>query len=172
MKKRIAVTAPSTAALAAAFAVTILAAGAAVATGDDAKGSIVYRTNNVALKYAWLVKGPDSMQPGKTIRKLVLSATDISAKLAACNSLSCADGAVTEGTTIDFDVGPRLNYWLAVNGQKVQYSGAAMPSALAGKVNDGGHLAGRLFIDDVSAGGPKIEAQFDVAVSKEYKSAR
>ena len=106
------------------------------------------------------------------MRKLLLSATDISAKLAACSSMSCTDGAVTDGATVDFDVGPRLNYWIAVNGQKVQYSGSTMPSALAGKANDGGHLAGRLQIDDVAAGGPKIDVQFDVALTREYKSAR
>jgi hypothetical protein len=29
--------------------------------------------------------------------------------------------------TVDFDVSPRLNYWVVGNGQKVQYSGTAKP---------------------------------------------
>ena len=29
--------------------------------------------------------------------------------------------------TVDFDAGPRLNYWVVANGQKIQYSGTAKP---------------------------------------------
>jgi hypothetical protein len=153
-------------------AAALALAGTALAAGNDAKGTIAYKNFNVALKYAWLVKGPDSMDPKKTIRKLVLSATDIGAKLAACASMSCADGSVTEGATVDFDSGPRLNYWMVVNGQKVQYSGTVVPSALAAKANDANHVAGRLTIDDAAMGGPKIDAEFDATVGKEYKAAR
>ncbi|MEP7184047.1 MAG: hypothetical protein ABI886_17865 [Betaproteobacteria bacterium] len=157
-----------TLALAATFSLT---AGIAAA-GNEAKGTIAYKARTTALKYAWLVKGPDSMDPKTTIRMLILSADDIGAKLAACKTMSCAGGEVTEGMTVDFGAGPRLNYWVAVNGQKVQYSGTARPEVFAAKANDAGRLAGKLAIDDAAAGGPKFDAEFDVTVLKTLTAAR
>jgi len=147
-----------------------LAMGAQAA--DTGSGTLTYKGRTDALKYAWLVSGPSDMEPGKTVRRVILSATDISAKLAACNTFSCTDGAVTEGTTVDFTGGPRINYWIAMNDQKVQYSGTATPDAFAARVNEPAHLAGKLTIDDVSAGGPKLDAQFDVERLREFKVAR
>jgi len=148
--------------------------GAAVATAahaDPGSGSIAYKGQTVALKYAWLVTGPNDMEPGKTVRRLVMSSTDIGTKLQACTTFSCTDGSVTEGMTVDFTGGRRLNYWVALNGQKVQYSGSAQPDTFAG-INDPARLAGSLAIDDASAGGAKIDAKFDVKLQKDFKSAR
>ena len=142
----------------------------AIAADSQAKGTLTYQTYSIALKYAWLVKGPYERDPGKTIRRLILSAGDIGAKLQACKTMSCASGQVTEGMTVDFDTPPRLDYRVAVNGQKVQYSYGAMPEAFVARANDAGHLAGKLTIDDVAAGGPKADAEFDVTVFKEFKS--
>jgi hypothetical protein len=139
-----------------------------LAAGNDASGTLAYKGRTVAFKYAWLVKGPYERDPAKTIRRLILSANDIGAAIQACKTVSCADGKVTEGMTVDFDVSPRLDYWIALNGQKVQYSGAAMPDAFSARANDPGHLAGKLTIDDVAAGGPKVDAEFDVAVFKTF----
>jgi hypothetical protein len=146
--------------------------GAAVAAGNDATGTLVYKTRSATLKYAWLVKGPYLQDPSKTVRRLILSAQDISAALQACKTISCADGRVTEGMTVDFDVSPRLNYWIALNGQKVQYSGTVTPDAFAARANDAGHLAGKLSIDDMAAGGPKIDVEFNVTLFKEFKPDR
>ncbi len=74
--------------------------------------------------------------------------------------------------TVDFAGGPRLNYWVALNGQKVQYSGAARPAALTAKVDDATHLAGQLAIDDIVADGPKVTATFDVTLTKDFRIAR
>jgi hypothetical protein len=139
-----------------------------LAAGNDANGTLAYKGRSVAFKYAWLVKGPYERDPAKTIRRLILSANDIGTAIQGCKSVSCADGKVTEGMTVDFDVSPRLDYWIALNGQKVQYSGAAMPDAFSARANDPGHLAGKLAIDDVAAGGPKVEAEFDVRVFKTF----
>ena len=139
---------------------------------DTGSGSIDYKGRAVALKYAWLVTGPSDMEPGKQVRRLVLSATDIGGKLQACKTFSCTDGEVTEGMTVDFTDGPRLNYWVALNGQKVQYSGAARPEVFTAKANDATHLAGQLAIDDAAAGGPKVVATFDVTLAKDFKVAR
>jgi hypothetical protein len=157
-------------------AVALLALAVALAAGaqaaDTGSGTLTYKGRTSALKYAWLVSGPSDMEPGKTVRRVILSATDISAKLAACKTFSCTDGAVTEGTTLDFTGGPRINYWIAMNDQKVQYSGTATPDAFAARVNEPAHLAGKLAIDDVSAGGPKLDAQFDLERLREFKVAR
>lgn len=147
-------------------------ASAAVVVGKDAQGTLVYQARSATLKYAWLVKGPYAEDPSKTVRRLILSAKDISAELQACKTIMCADGQVTEGMTVDFDVSRRLNYWVALNDQKVQYSGTVTPDAFAARANDGGHLAGKLVIDDVAAGGPKIDAEFNVTLFKEFKPDR
>ena len=140
----------------------------ASAAGNDASGAMAYKGGSVTFKYAWLVKGPYERDPARTVRRLILSTKDISADIQACKTISCADGKVTEGMTVDFDVSPRLDYWIALNGQKVQYSGAAMPDAFAARANDPAHLAGKLTIDDVAAGGPKVDADFDVTVFKAF----
>jgi hypothetical protein len=156
------------------FFFAVLAAGMsakpALAAENQVKGTLTYRTFLVTLKYAWLVKVPDERDPGKMIRRLILSADDLGAKLQACGTMSCAGGQVTEGMTVDFDAPPRLGYWLAVNGGKVQYSFGAMPEAFVAVINNPGRLAGKLSFDDVSAGGPKVDLEFDVTVFKEFKT--
>ncbi len=158
----------------AAFIFAFLAAGVpanlSIAGDNQVKGTLTYQTYSVTLKYAWLVKGPYERDPGKTIRRLILSADDIGVPLQACETMSCAGGQVTEGMTVDFDAPPRLGYWVAVNGQKVQYSFGAMPEAFVARVNNAERLAGKLAFDDVSAGGPKVNVEFDVTVLKEFKS--
>ena len=139
---------------------------------DPATGNLSYKGRTVELKYAWLVTGPSDMEPGKTVRRLILSATDIGGKLQACKTFSCTDGEVTEGMTADFTGGPRINYWIAINAQKIQYSGTATPAAFSARADDPRRLAGRLSVDDVAAGGPRLVAEFDVDVLKEFKVAR
>ena len=147
-----------------------------ISEGVDAKGTLVYSSRvgalSATLRYAWLVKGPDSVDPGKMVRRLILSAADIGAALQTCKTMMCAGGQVTEGMTVDFDAGPRLDYWIALNGQKVQYSGTVTPDAFSARVNVARHLAGRLAIDDVAAGGPKVDVEFDVRLLKEFKPER
>ena len=156
-----------------AFVLVFLAASVPpkVATSADnqAKGTLEYKTYSLMLKHAWLLKGPSEMDPRKTIRRLILSANDISPKLQECTTMRCASGQVTEGMTVDFDIPPRLDYWIAVSDQKVQYSYGAMPEAFVARINDAGHLAGKLTINHVRAGGQKVDAEFDVTVFKEFR---
>ena len=142
------------------------------ATAGSASGTIHYQSKagpivvNVANVY--LVKGPDAAS-GKTIRQLIFTAADVSAKLQACASMTCASGNVTEGMTVDFDAGPRLNYWVVGNGQKVQYSGTAKPDeALKLTADTAEHLAGTLVFDDAAMGGAKVNVKFDATVVKQY----
>jgi hypothetical protein len=144
----------------------------AAASADPASGTINYQSKagpiavNVANVY--LVKGPDAMS-GKTIRQLVFTSADIGAKIQACATLSCASGNVTEGMTVDFDAGPRLNYWVVGNGQKVQYSGTARPDeTLKLTADTAQRLAGTLTIDDAAAGGAKVNVKFDATVVKQF----
>jgi len=98
----------------------------------------------------------------------VFSATDIGAKLKACAKMSCTDGSVEDGMTIDLDTGPRLNFWVALNGQRVQHSGTEVPAALAATANDGKRVAGKLRFDKTASGGPKVDVEFDAPLVKAF----
>jgi hypothetical protein len=135
---------------------------------EPAKGTVVLGTRNATLAHAWLVVGPDAVDPKKTIRRVVFSATDIGAKLKACAKMSCTDGSVDEGMTIDLDNGPRINYWVALNGQRVQHSGTLEPKALAASASDDKRVAGKLAFDQSGAGGAKVDIQFDAPLAKRF----
>lgn len=146
----------------------ILAFVPAVALAEPAKGSVTQSARTATIKHAWLVSGPDAVEPKMVIRRVVLSATDIGAKLAACKKMSCTSGSVEEGMTVDLDAGPRLNYWVALNGQMVQYSGTEPPASLVTTANDGKRVTGKLRIDRSGSGGPKIDVEFDAPMLKTF----
>ena len=144
----------------------------APADADPASGTINYQSKagavvlNVANVY--LVVGPDAVN-GKTIRELIFTSADIGAKLQACASMMCASGSVTEGMTVDFDAGPRLNYWVVGKRQMIQYSGTAKPDVTIKATADTmQRLAGTLTIDDGATGGAKVNVMFDATVVKRY----
>jgi len=137
---------------------------------EPAKGTVTIGTRSANLQHAWLVVGPDAVDPKKTIRRVVFSATDIGAKLKACAKMSCTDGSVDEGMTIDLDNGPRINYWVALNGQRVQHSGTLEPKALASSASDARRVAGKLAFDQSSSGGAKVDVQFDAPLAKAFTS--
>jgi hypothetical protein len=151
-------------------------ASAASAADGSAKGMLTYKSKGapvtITLKHVWLVKGPDAVDPKKIIRKLIFAADDIGAKVAACKTMSCTDADLGSGMTVDLDAGPRLNYWVVLDGQRVQYSGTAKPEALKLTTDSPARLAGKLAIDDVAAGGPKIDVEFDTPLTQEMKAAR
>jgi len=145
------------------------------ATGT-ATGTLTYVSKGAPitamLKYAWLVRGPDAVDAKKTIRHLILSSADIGPKVSACKTMSCTDADLGSGMTVDLDAGPRLNYWVSLNGQLVQYSGSARPEALELTTDTATRLAGRLTIDDSGAGGAKVDVTFDAQALPELKLAR
>ena len=155
--------------LAAALFVT-LAAGAASA--GTAKGTLVHKGKTVTLAHAYLFVGPDALDEKTKIRRLILSANDLSAKLAACTVMSCTDADVTEGLVVDIGSGPRLNYWMAISDQRVQHSDTEEPSSLAATTDDAKKLAGKLTIDDTGSGGPQVSVEFDAPLVKELTAAR
>ena len=82
--------------------------------------------------------------------------------------MMCATGNVAEGMTVDFDSGPRLNYWVVMNDQRVQYSGTARPETFTARADAAGKLAGRLSVDDSTAGGAVVDVDFDATLVKEF----
>jgi hypothetical protein len=164
-------------AIAATAAALALAAGVDAAAADGTvKGTLTYKAKGapvtVTLKHVWLVKGPDAVDPKMIIRHLIFSGTDIGAKVAACKTMSCTDADLGSGMTVDLDAGPRLNYWVVLDNQLVQYSGTAAPAVLKLTTDTPARLAGKLAIDSTAAGGPKVDLEFDVPLLRELKAAR
>ena len=146
------------------------------AAGGTAKGTLTYKSKSGVItmtpKFAYLVKGPDAVEPGKIIRHLIFSPTDLGAKIEACTTMSCTDSGLGNGLTVDLDAGPRLNYWVVLNDQRVQYSGTEQPAALALTTNTPARLAGKLVFDGAAMGGPQVDIEFDVPLMKELTKAR
>ena len=138
------------------------------ATAGDAKGTVVYKGRTADVKFAYLVTGPDAVTKA-TMRRLILSTRDLGAKIAGCSKMSCMDSDLDEGLEIDLVDGPRFNYWLVMNGQKIQYSGTEPKESLASTANDAKKIAGTLKFDKTAAGGPKVDVTFDAAMVKELK---
>lgn len=133
---------------------------------DSAKGRVVYKDKTMELNYVYLVKGPD--YTSSVIRELVFSPTDIGDKIQACAELGCAGGALDEGMTVDFDSGPRLNIWIVMNGQMVQYSGTVDPSVFTATADTPERLAGTLKIDSLGGNPGTVDLTFDATLVKEF----
>lgn len=67
---------------------------------------------------------------------------------------------------------PRLNYWVVLNGQRVQYSGTESTAALKLTTDSPQRLAGSLAFDGARAGGPEVALEFDAPLLKEMAKAR
>lgn len=137
-----------------------------------AKGSYTYRGETVQLRFAYLVRGPDAVDPSVTIRRVILSTTSLDSAVAACQTMSCLDGAVREGMTLELDAGPRLNYWVALRNGAVQYSGTARPAVLSVARQAADRLAGKLDLDDSQADGPRVSVEFDAPLLATLTRAR
>jgi hypothetical protein len=157
-------------------AAVLVAAPAALAAGGTAKGTLTYKAKSgpitVSPKYAYLVKGPDAVEPGKIIRKLIFSTADLGTKIDGCKTMSCTDADLGEGMTVELDAGPRLNYWVVLNGQRIQYSGTEPPASLKLSTNTPQRLAGTLAFDGAAAGGAQVAIEFDAPLVKEMTKAR
>jgi len=144
----------------------------AAATADSTSGTINYQSKSgpivVNVTNVYMIKGPDAVSH-KAMRELIFTSADVGAKLQTCASMMCASGNVLEGMTVDFDVVPRLNYWVVGNGQKVQYSGTVKPDESLKLIADSAeHLAGSLTIDDSATGGATVNVKFDATIFKQF----
>ena len=146
-------TASAFATLAAAFAF------AGSVSAEPAKGTVAQGGRSATIRHAWLGAGPDAID---------LSATDIGTKIGSCARMGCVSGLVEEGMTVIFGAGPRLLFWVSLNGQRVQYSGTEAPSSFVATANEGNRIAGRLVIDKTTSGGSKVDVQFDAPLVKTF----
>ena len=145
-----------------------VAAGAAEGT---VTGSVMYEGKTVTFKHVYMITGPDAFDPKFTDRTLLFTADDIGAKLMACESVFCAEGLVINGMTLEWGPNPRLNYWVGVNNQLIQIGGTAIPGEVfKAKADTPDHLAGLLLIDDTKVQGPAATAEFDVTLTKAFKT--
>ena len=149
------------------LAVVFVLGSATAIVVASAKGSANYTSKKgpvtVTFKHAYLVTQPE-MGGGKPIRRLVLSVDDVTAALKACKTSMCTDGGIGDGMTVDFDSGPRLNYWFVANDQLVQYSGTVEPSAARLTTDTPARVAGTLKFDAAGAAGPTVDVTFDASL--------
>jgi len=143
---------------------------------SPAKGTLWYKSGardfTVTLRFAYLVKGPDEIDPKVSIRRLILTSQDLEKSLRACQTLACTTDGLTEGVSIDIDPGPQMNYWMALGNGLVQHVDTEALTALTATTNTPTHLAGRIAFDSTGKGGPKIEAEFDAPLLKTVTRAR
>jgi hypothetical protein len=155
--------------------VAVAVACDAFAAGGTATGMLTYKSRSGPItmtpKYAYLVQGPDAVDSGRMIRHLILSPADLGAKIEACTTMSCTDSGLASGMTVDLDAGPRLNYWVVLNDQRVQYSGTERPAALTLTADTPARLAGRLVFDGAAMGGPQVDIEFDAPLLKQMLKA-
>ncbi len=140
--------------------------------GDSASGAISLKAAKGAVKYGFLVRGPDDMDPSKTVLRLYLSSVDIGAKIKAAKTFSEADRALEDGAMVDFSDARHLGYAMRLNGERVQYSGGTNGEAFTLTTNKPDHLAGKVHIDDSASGGAKVDATFDLTLVKTFTSVR
>ena len=158
------------------LAAAVLVPLTSMKAAEKAKGTLTYKgpkkTFTIALNHAYLVKGPDTFEKGKTVRRLVFTTSDFSAAIKGADALDGFDGKLMEGMIVGLDDGPRLTYWIVLNDQLVQSSGIAEPTALKSTANSAERIAGKLTFDDSSSGGPKIDIEFDAPLLKSFTKAR
>lgn len=141
------------------------------AAGGTAKGTVKINGETMDLKYAYLIKAPDSFDESKTVSTVIITPNDVSQKISECESASCASG-ITEGMTVgkeDFGSTTRVVYWVVTKDGMMQYSGNKDVSALVLTTDTGDKMAGKLTADDSAADGPKIDVEFDAPLTKEFK---
>ena len=138
--------------------------------GDSASGTISFQAAKGTVKYGFLVRGPDDMDPSKNVLRLYLSSVDIGAKIKAAKTFSDADNALEDGAMVDFGDARHLGYAIRLNGERVQYSGGTDADAFKLTTNKPDHLAGKVHIDDSTSGGAKVDATLDLTLVKTFTS--
>lgn len=151
------------------FAMAVVAPAMAA---DQAKGTIALGKAGASIGHVVLVRGPDEMDPARTVLRLYFSTDDISAKVKACKALSCADQAVGDGASVDYGDASHLGYWVRLRGGLVQNSGGTDASAFVLLTHAPDHLAGKLHVDATPMGGPTIDAEFDATLAATFTSVR
>ena len=151
---------------------TLLSLGSFSLLSDKVTGNVMYKskskTFDVAMKYVYLVEGPDNLNPSERIQRLIFSAKDIGDKIKSCTLMRETDRDLTEGFEVNLVKGPRYEYWMVLNGGLVQYSGTVPPANLVTTTLSPTKIAGTFKQDNSGAGGPKIDVTFDVTLLKKF----
>ena len=161
---------PAVAGLTLALSVVVPPGGHGAA--GEAKGTLSHKGKVVVLTRAYLVTGPDAVDPEKMVRRLILSGKDVGSKVRACQTMGCASDGIMEGLVVDLEGGPRLSYWMTINDQLVQHSGTKPTAVLKPSADEPKRLAGKLSFDDTASLGPKVDVEFDAMLVKEFQAAR
>jgi hypothetical protein len=140
------------------------AAAPATVSSGRAKGTLSYDGKTVTFQHAYIIKGTES---GKKIRRLVLEGTDLRETVAAASYFSGAS-VLKEGIAIDLDLEEGLPYWMAINDGTQQISNVIDPKLFKATANDAKRIAGKLVFDATARGGPKVDVEFDAAVTREF----
>jgi hypothetical protein len=148
------------------FAIAPAAGGA---DAGHASGSASFDKHAATFTFGWLVGAPDPFGHGKNIRRIYFASSDVGAKIAACDSLDCADALLVNGAFVDYGDPSYNAYWMTLNDGRVQYSGGADSAAFTLSTNQRDHLAGKVRIDDSGFGGGKLTAEFDLPLLKTFK---
>lgn len=153
----------------------LLLAASPTLWAEPANGTATYAAKSgpvaVAVKHAYLIKGPDNMS-GKIGRQLVFAASDMTEAIKKCETMSCVSGKLESGLTGDLDLIPPVAFWLVANGQRVQVSGVARRESLTLTADTPQKMAGKWNYDGSASGMPKIDVEFDVTLMKEFAKAR
>ena len=167
----------------------LLMAATSACAADKVSGKVGYEPNSVAIKYGWLVQGPDiNFDTGAngdlydpknpTMLRIILSATDIGDKIKACVNLSCATGALTDGMYIDVsDTKVKIEgkpvddrfYEIRLTAGDTKFNSGTKSGNLKLSTKKSDHLAGSLhmleFADNV-----KVDVDFDLTLVKVFKT--
>jgi hypothetical protein len=138
---------------------------------EEAKGTLAFKAKAkdyaVELKYAYLIKVPDALNPKEMVRRVVFTPGDIGPDIKACTVAGCVDGSLSDGLHVDLST-PFLPYWMVLNDQRVQHSGPADLAALKLTTDTPTRVAGKLTFDATKGGGPKVDVTFDAVLLKEF----
>lgn len=157
--------------------VVILGLGG-VAFAGDAKGTVKYehkgKTRTAEFKYAYLVTGPNAINPSKITRQFFFSSADIGAAIQKCQTLSyCAGEVMPTGLAVLWvDVGAptdndSLMFSIGFKGADEQFmSGSTPRTGLKATADTATRLAGKLTVKSPSV---TAEVQFDTQLFKEFK---
>jgi hypothetical protein len=140
---------------------------------DEAKGTLAYKAKAkdyaVDLRYAYLIKVPDALNPKEMVRRLVFTPRDIGPDIKACTVAGCVDGSLSDSLHVDLST-PFLPYWMVLDDQRLQHSGPANLAAMKLTTDTPTRIAGQLTFDATKGGGPKVDVSFDAVLLKEFST--
>ena len=151
------------------LALLLIASVASAQQGGTAKGTLTLQgsdgSSSVTFAHAYYVTAPDSFDKTKPERRLVFTAEDQAAAIAACDTYRCAQLPMIDGLTFYLADQGMANWWAHVG--QTQMSGVALSSALKLRVDTPDHLAGTF---KIGGGGASATAtiEFDAKLTKAF----